>query len=69
VYPALDATLTLTPAGNATLLKLAGVYRLPDHAEPQVDAAIVRCFAGVTVRSFIARLACALMHSADVALR
>jgi hypothetical protein len=70
VYPALDAALTLTPAGEATtLLALAGVYRLPDQAEAGPDPAIVRCFAAVAVRSFIARLACALMHPAGVALR
>jgi len=70
VYPALDAAVTLTPAGeSATLLALAGVYRLPGQAEAGLDPAIVRCFAAVAVRSFIARLACALMHPAGVALR
>jgi len=70
VYPALDAALTLTPAGEtATLLALAGVYRLPGQTDAGLDPAIVRCFAAVTVRSFIARLACALMHPAGVALR
>jgi hypothetical protein len=70
VYPVLDAALTLTPAGEtATLLALAGVYRLPGRAEARLDAAIVRCFAAVAVRSFIARLACTLMHPAGVALQ
>jgi hypothetical protein len=70
VYPALDAALTLTPAGEtATLLALAGAYRLPGRAEAGLDPAIVRCFAAVAIRSFIARLACALMHPAGVALR
>jgi len=70
VYPALDAALTLTPAGEAaTLLALAGVYRLPNQAEAGLDPAIVRCFAAVAVRGFIARLACALMHPAGAALR
>jgi hypothetical protein len=70
VYPALDATLTLTPVGEATtLLALAGVYRLPDQAEAELDPAIVRCFAAVAFRSFIAWLACTLMHSAGVAFR
>ena len=70
VYPALDAALTLTPAGEtATLLALAGVYRLPGQAEAGPDPAIVRCVAAVAVRSFIARLACALMHPAGAALR
>jgi hypothetical protein len=70
VYPALDAALTLIPAGEtATLLALAGVYRLAGQTEAGLDPAIVRCFAAVTVRSFIARLACALIHPAGVALR
>ena len=70
VYPALDAALTLTSAGETTtLLALAGVYRLPGQAEAGPDPAIVRCFAAVAVRSFIARIACALMHPAGVALQ
>jgi hypothetical protein len=65
LFPALDADLTLSPAGaEATLLALAGVYRLPDQARAGLDPATMRCFAGVTVRSFIARLACAIMHPA-----
>jgi hypothetical protein len=70
VYPALDAALTLSPAGEAaTLLALAGAYRPPGQADAGLDPAITRCFAAVTVRSFIARLACALMHPAGIALR
>lgn len=70
VYPALDADLTLTPAGEAiTLLALAGVYRLGGQPGAGLDPAIVRCFAAVTIRSFLARLACALMHPAGEALR
>jgi hypothetical protein len=69
LFPALDADLTLSPAGeNTTVLRLAGVYRLPDHAGAGLDPAIVRCFAAVTIRSFIARLACALMHPAGSAV-
>jgi hypothetical protein len=69
LFPALDADLTLSPAGETTtVLRLAGVYRLPDHAEALIDPAIVRCFAAVTTRSFIARLACALMHPAGSAV-
>ena len=68
VYPALDAALTLIPAGETTtLLALAGVYRPPDQAEAGLDPAFVRCFAAVAVRSFIAWLACALMHPVGVA--
>ena len=70
VCPALDAALTLTPAGDtATLLAVTGVYRPTGPAETGLDPAIVRCFAAVAVRTFIARLACALMHPAGVALR
>lgn len=68
--PALDATLTLTPAGESTtLLALAGVYRLPGQAGAELDPAIVRCFAAVTIRSFIAWLACALRQAAGAALQ
>jgi len=68
-FPALDADLTLSPAGeNATLLTLAGIYRLPEHAGAGLDPGIVRCFAAVTIESFIARLACALMHPAGSAV-
>ena len=70
VYPVLDAALTLTPAGEtATLLALAGVYRLPGQAEAGLEPAFVRCFAVVAVRISIARLACALMHPAGATLR
>ena len=69
LFPALDADLTLSPAGeNATVLTLAGVYRLPEHAGAGLDPGIVRCFAAVTIDSFIARLACALMHPAGSAV-
>ena len=69
LFPALDADLTLTPAGDQTVLTLAGVYRLPGQAAAGLDPATVRCFATVAIRSFIARLACALMHPAGVALQ
>jgi hypothetical protein len=69
VFPALDADLTLSPAGEkTTALTLAGVYRLPGQAGAGLDPAIVRCFAALTVRSFIARLGCALTHPAGAAL-
>jgi len=69
LFPALDADLTLSPAGeNTTLLTLAGVYRPPERAGARLDPGIVRCFAAVTIDSFIARLACALMHPAGSAV-
>ena len=68
LFPALDADLTLSRAGgNTTVLTLAGVYRLPEHAGAGLDPGIVRCFADVTIDSFIARLACALTHPAGSA--
>jgi hypothetical protein len=58
------------PTGEATtLLALTGVYRLAGPAYAGLTPAIVHCFAAVTIRSFIARLACALMHPAGAALR
>ena len=69
VFPALDADLTLSPArGNTTVLALAGVYRLPDQVGAGLDPATVQCFAAVTIRCFIARLACAVMHPAGAAV-
>ena len=69
LFPALDADLTLSPATESTtVLTLAGVYRLPEHAGAGFDPGIVRCFAAVTIDSFIARLACALMHPAGSAV-
>jgi hypothetical protein len=69
LFPALDADLTLTSAGgNTTLLALAGVYRLPDQPLAGLDPALVRCFADLTIRAFIARLACAITHPAGAGL-
>ena len=70
LFPALDADLALSPAGQTTtVLALAGVYRLPRPVAVGLEPAIVRCFADVTVRIFIARLACALTHPAGAAVR
>ena len=69
LFPALDADLTLSAAAeNTTVLTLAGVYRVPEHAGAGLDPGILRCFAAVTMDSFIARLACALMHPAGSAV-
>jgi hypothetical protein len=69
LFPALDADLTLSSAAeNTTVLTLAGVYRLPEYPGAGLDPGIVRCFAAVTIDSFIARLACALMHPAGSAV-
>jgi hypothetical protein len=70
LFPALDANLTLSPAGEATtVLTLTGVSRLPRQAADAVAPAIAHWFAAVTTRSFIARLACDLMQPAGVAPR
>jgi hypothetical protein len=69
LFPALDADLTLSPAGETTTeLTLTGVYRLPGQAEAGLDPAIVRCFADMTIGCFIARLASALVHPAGSAV-
>ncbi len=60
VFPALEADLMLTPAGEqVTLLAVAGTYRWqPGWAGAGLDQAIVRRCA------FMARIACALVHPA-----
>ena len=69
MFPALDADLTLSPAGEqTTVLAVAGVHRLPGQVAAGPDPDLVRCLAEVTIRSFIARLACALTHPAGTAV-
>lgn len=69
-FPALDADLTLSQAGGTTtMLALAGVYRLPGQAAAELDPASVRRLGAVTIRGFIARLACTFMHPAGSAAR
>jgi hypothetical protein len=55
LYPALDADITLAPAGkDATTLTLAAVYRLSRRNDGNdLDRAIVRPIADVTIRAFI----------------
>jgi len=64
LFPALDADLTLTPAGDqTTIFALTGVFRPPpDLTDAGVDRAIVCWFAAAAIRVFLARLACALVH-------
>jgi hypothetical protein len=69
LFPALDAHLSLSPAGeNTMVLTVEGVYRLPEHMGAALEPGVVRCFADVTIRTFAARLACALMHPAGAAI-
>jgi hypothetical protein len=68
VFAALDADLTLSPAGEqTTVLAVAGVYRLPGQVGTGLDPDLVRCFAA-TIRRFIAWLACALTAPASTAV-
>jgi hypothetical protein len=59
LYPALDADITLAPAGkDATTLTLAAVYRLSRRNEGNdLDRATLRPIADVTIRAFIDRIA------------
>ena len=67
VFPALDADITLTPAGDdATLLSVAGAYRPPlGSAGAELDRAIMHRAATATVSSFINRIAEAIVHPAQ----
>jgi hypothetical protein len=69
LFPALDADITLTPAGaQATLLTLAGAYRPPLGAlGTGFDRAILRRVATATIRALIDRVADAIAHPARVA--
>jgi hypothetical protein len=64
LFPALDADITLTPAGeHATRLSLAGAYRPPLAAlGAGLDKAIFHRVASATIRSFLSRAAAALTH-------
>ena len=69
LFAALNADLTLTLAGEqTTVLALAGAYRRqPGRAGAELDEAIVHRFATATIRCFLARVACALVHPAGAA--
>ncbi len=62
LFPALDADLTLSLAGDqATTLTLAGVYRLPPGtAGSGLDQAVVRRIATTTIEAFLNRVATAI---------
>lgn len=66
LFTALDADLILAPAGDQiTALALAGAYRpQPGQAGADLDRAMVRECAMTAIRSFLARVACALAHPA-----
>ena len=69
LFPALDADVTLTPAGEqATRLTLAGAYRPPLAALGEgLDRAILHRVATATVRSLLGRVADALVHPESAA--
>jgi hypothetical protein len=69
LFTALDADLMLVPAGDRlSALALAGAYRpQPGQSGAGLDRAIVRQCATVAICSFLARVACALVHPAGTA--
>jgi hypothetical protein len=69
LFPALDADLTLSPAGEqATMLNLDGVYRPPPATlDGELDQATVQRVAAATIRAFIDRVAGAVAVSAAAA--
>ena len=64
LFPALDAGVTLTPAGEqATVLELAGAYRPPPGAAGDgLDRAIMHRVATATTRTFMNRVAGGIAH-------
>jgi hypothetical protein len=71
LFPALDADITLSPAGDhATLLTLAGAYRPPPGAlGARLDPAVLQRVAAATIRAFLGRVADAIAHPASAAER
>lgn len=69
LFTALDADLMLVPAGDQiTALTVTGAYQpQPGRVGAGLDRAIVRECAAVAIRSFLARVACALVHPAGTA--
>lgn len=71
LFPALDADITLSPAGDhATLVTLAGAYRPPPGAlGGRPDQAILQRAAAATIWTFLGRVADAIAHPASAAGR
>jgi hypothetical protein len=69
LFTALDADLMVVPAGDQiTALALAGAYRSqPGRADAELGRATVRRCATAAIRSFLAQVACALVHPAGTA--
>ena len=66
LFPALDADIVLTPAGeDATLLAVSGAYRPPLGAlGAGLDRAIMHRVAEATIRIFTDHIGTAIMHPA-----
>lgn len=64
LFPALDADIKLTPAGDdATTLALSGVYRPPlGGVGAALDRAIMRGVAQATIRAFTRHIGAAIAH-------
>jgi len=71
LFPALDADITLTPAGEqATVLELAGAYRPPlGAAGAGLDRVILHRLAAATARTFMNCVAGAIAHPGGAAER
>ena len=69
LFIALDGDLMLVPAQDRTAaLALAGGYQpQPGPAGAELEQAIVRRCATTAIRSFLGRVACALVHPAGTA--
>jgi hypothetical protein len=69
LFPALDADITLTPAGeHATLLRLAGAYRPPlGSVGAGIDRVLLHRVATATIRAFMNRIADAITQAHPVA--
>jgi hypothetical protein len=71
LFPALDADITLTAAGeHATLITLAGAYRAPlGILGSGLDTAILHRVAAATIRTFLSRVADAIAHPVSMTER
>ena len=69
LFPALDANLTLVPAGQqSTTMRLAAAYRPPpDAGGAQPGPLAVNQMAAATVQEFLSRIGAAVTSSAPVA--
>lgn len=65
LFPALDADITLTQAGDATILAVRGVYRPPfGGLGAGLDRVVLRRVAQATLRTFTYRIGAAIMDPA-----